>query len=99
RRRFGLHPLQTFTLRRGPEQIDGAWAAVTAEDDDGRRVGHELAGLLGLRPFDLDESRRVLYHAGAVFASNFLVTLHRPAVRSVEAAGVPSGALDALLPL
>src|SRR5688572_2837727 len=27
-RRFGLHPLQTFTHRRGPEQLDGAHAAV-----------------------------------------------------------------------
>src|SRR5688572_13849120 len=25
-RRFGLHPLQTFTLGRGPEQLDGAYA-------------------------------------------------------------------------
>ena len=25
-RRFGVHPLQTFTRARGPEQIDGAWA-------------------------------------------------------------------------
>src|SRR3954466_14753984 len=30
-RRFSLHPLQTFTSGRGPEQLDGAWAAVTAE--------------------------------------------------------------------
>src|SRR5580704_2691071 len=30
-RRFGLHPLQTFVRWRGPEQLDGAWAAVTAE--------------------------------------------------------------------
>src|SRR5712691_3757339 len=30
-RRFSVHPLQTFTLDRGPEQLDGAWAAVTAE--------------------------------------------------------------------
>src|ERR1700704_4565481 len=29
-RRFGVHPLQTFTLARGSEQLDGAWAAVTA---------------------------------------------------------------------
>src|SRR5438270_12890689 len=28
-RRFGMHPLQTFTRSRGPEQLDGAWAAVT----------------------------------------------------------------------
>src|SRR5262245_30715294 len=32
-RRFGMHPLQTFTRRRGPEQLDGAWAAVSGESD------------------------------------------------------------------
>src|SRR6188508_1464386 len=26
KRRFSVHPLQTFTLARGPEQLDGAWA-------------------------------------------------------------------------
>ena len=31
-----LHPLQTFTRARGPEQLDGAWAAVTAETDEAR---------------------------------------------------------------
>src|SRR4051794_15248781 len=30
-RGFSVPPLQTFTLERGPEQLDGAWAAVTAE--------------------------------------------------------------------
>ena len=35
-RRFSLHPLQTFTRSRGPEQLDGAWAAVTAETDEAR---------------------------------------------------------------
>ena len=45
-RRFGVHPLQTFTLRRGPEQLDGAWAAVTAESDDARAVGTWLAETL-----------------------------------------------------
>ena len=30
-RRFSVHPLQTLVRSRGPEQLDGAWAAVTAE--------------------------------------------------------------------
>src|SRR5690242_12878365 len=38
-RRFSVHPLQTFTLARGPEQLDGAWAAVTAETDEARTAG------------------------------------------------------------
>jgi len=95
-RRFGLHPLQTFTRSRGPEQIDGAWAAVTAETDDARARGWWLAERLGLRPFDLKDEERVLYHAGAVVASNFLVTLHRAARALFERAGAPP---EALLPL
>jgi predicted short-subunit dehydrogenase-like oxidoreductase (DUF2520 family) len=96
-RRFGLHPLQTFTRSRGPEQLDGAWAAVTAETDEARALGRELAATLGLRPFDLADDRRVLYHAGASIAANFLVTLRRAAGELLEAAGAPPEALDPLM--
>ena len=95
-RRFSLHPLQTFTRERGPEQLDGAWAAVTAESEDARAVAVWLAETLGLRPFDLADDARTLYHAGAVFASNYVVTLQRAAALLFEAAGAPP---DALLPL
>jgi predicted short-subunit dehydrogenase-like oxidoreductase (DUF2520 family) len=95
-RRFGLHPLQTFTKRRGPEQLDGAHAAVTAESEDARRVGFELAQTLGLEPFELDDDARPLYHAGAAIASNYLVTLHRVASELFHAAGAPP---EALVPL
>jgi predicted short-subunit dehydrogenase-like oxidoreductase (DUF2520 family) len=94
--RFSLHPLQTFTLDRGPEQLDGAWAAVTAEGDEARALGRELATTLGVRPFDLDDGARVLYHAGAAIASNYLVTLYRSASRLFEDAGAPP---EALVPL
>src|ERR671911_1013523 len=57
-RRFGLHPLQTFTRGRGPEQLDGAYAAITAETEDAREVGFELARLLGLQPFALADDKR-----------------------------------------
>jgi predicted short-subunit dehydrogenase-like oxidoreductase (DUF2520 family) len=95
-RRFSLHPLQTFTLDRGPEQLDGAWAAVTAETEDARELGHDLATTLGLKPFDLDDDARVLYHAGAAIAANYLVTLHRAASSLFEDAGAPP---EALVPL
>jgi predicted short-subunit dehydrogenase-like oxidoreductase (DUF2520 family) len=95
-RRFGLHPLQTFTKRRGPEQLDGAHAAVTAETAEAREVGFELARTLGLEPFALDDAARPLYHAGAAIASNYLVTLHRVASELFEAAGAPP---EALVPL
>jgi predicted short-subunit dehydrogenase-like oxidoreductase (DUF2520 family) len=96
-RRFSVHPLQTFTRARGPEQLDGAYAAVTAESDDARAVAVELAETLGLRPFELADDQRALYHAGAAMASNFLVTLRRVAGRLVEDAGAPAEALDPLM--
>lgn len=95
-RRFGLHPLQTFRVGGGPAQLDGASAAVTAERDDARERARWLAGCLNLKPFDLDEGKRVLYHAGATMASNFLVTLYRASRQLVEAAGAPP---EGLLPL
>jgi predicted short-subunit dehydrogenase-like oxidoreductase (DUF2520 family) len=96
-RRFGLHPLQTFTRARGAEQLDGAYAAVTSESEDARETGFELARLLGLTPFGLAEERRDAYHAGAAIASNYLVTLRRAAGTLLEAAGAPSEALDPLM--
>jgi predicted short-subunit dehydrogenase-like oxidoreductase (DUF2520 family) len=96
-RRFSLHPLQTFTRSRGPEQLDGAWAAVTAETDEARRLGFELARVLGLEPFELADEARPLYHAGAAIASNYLVTLHKAAASLVAAAGAPPEALEPLM--
>jgi predicted short-subunit dehydrogenase-like oxidoreductase (DUF2520 family) len=96
-RRFSLHPLQTFTRARGPEQLDGAWAAVTAETDEARELGFELARVLGLEAFELDDDERALYHAGAVVASNYLVTLYEAAAGLVAAAGAPPEALEPLM--
>jgi predicted short-subunit dehydrogenase-like oxidoreductase (DUF2520 family) len=96
-RRFSLHPLQTFTLDRGPEQLDGAWAAVSGESAVALAAGAELAGTLGLKPFELDDEMRPLYHAAASFVSAFLVTLHDVAAELMDAAGAPPEALEPLL--
>jgi predicted short-subunit dehydrogenase-like oxidoreductase (DUF2520 family) len=96
RRRFGLHPLQTFTKRRGAEQLDGAYAAVTAKSIEAQDVGFWLARTLGLEAFPLLDDARPLYHAGAAIASNYLVTLHRVASELFSAAGAPP---EALVPL
>jgi len=88
-RRFSVHPLQTFDRSGDPAQFDGAWAAISGETEEALTVARELAELLGLRPFELADEDRTLYHAGAVFASNYLVTLQRAATRlGVPAEGV-----------
>ena len=96
-RRFGVHPLQTFTRSRGPEQLDGAYAAVTAESAEARERGFWLARTLGLQPFELRDDARPLYHAGAAIASNYLVTLHRAASELFTAAGAPAEGLTPLM--
>jgi predicted short-subunit dehydrogenase-like oxidoreductase (DUF2520 family) len=95
-RRFSLHPLQTFTLDRGPEQLDGAWAALSGETPRALAAGEALADFLGVEPFELDDEMRPLYHAAASFVSAFLVTLHDVAAELMEAAGAPP---EALMPL
>ena len=95
-RRFSLHPLQTFVSHRGPEQLDGAWAAVTGESDEALGAVFRLAGLLRLRPFELEDDARLVYHAAAVMAQSFLVALHAAAAELMEEADAPP---DALLPL
>jgi predicted short-subunit dehydrogenase-like oxidoreductase (DUF2520 family) len=96
-RRFGLHPLQSFSKALGTQQLDGVWGAVTAETDEARNVGWWLAEALGLRPFALDDDKRAAYHAGAAMASNYLVTLRAAAQSLLEAAGAPPEALDPLI--
>ena len=96
-RRFGLHPLQSFSKNLGAGQLDGVWGAVTAESEEARSIGRQLAETLGLRAFDLDDDRRGAYHAGAAMASNYLVTLRAAAQSLLEAAGAPPEALDPLI--
>lgn len=95
-RRFSVHPLQTLVKSRGPEQLDGAFAAVTAETEEAFDHAIWLATTLGLQPFRLDDAARTIYHAGAVIASNYLVTLYRASAELFEDAGAPP---EALVPL
>lgn len=95
-RRFSVHPLQTLTRERGAEQLDGAFAAIGAESPDALDRARWLADLLGLRPFEVADADRALYHAAAVFGGNYLVTLHDVASRLLATVGAPE---EAIVPL
>jgi predicted short-subunit dehydrogenase-like oxidoreductase (DUF2520 family) len=96
-RRFSIHPLQTVVRHRGPEQLDGAWAAVAGENEEALGAAFRLADLLRLRPFELDDEDRLVYHAAAVMAQGFLVALHWAAAELFEEAGAPPAALLPLM--
>ena len=95
--RFSVHPLQTIVRGRGPEQLDNAWAAITGANQNALIRARWLAEELGLRPFELGDDMRALYHAGAVTASNYLVALHDAAARMLELSGAPPAALVPLM--
>jgi predicted short-subunit dehydrogenase-like oxidoreductase (DUF2520 family) len=95
--RFSVHPLQTLTRDRGPEQLDGAWGAVSAESPEAMARARWLADTLGLQPFEVPDADRTLYHAAAVIGGNFLVTLHDVAARLLSEVGAPEAAIVPLM--
>ena len=91
-----VHPLQTVWPDRGPDQLEGAYAAVTGD----WALGAGVAADLGMTPFALADEAKPVYHAASVFASNYLVTLTNTAVDLLGRAGITRDvALAALAPL
>jgi predicted short-subunit dehydrogenase-like oxidoreductase (DUF2520 family) len=98
-RRLATHPLQTFAdVESAVAALPGCWLAVTADDEEGFGMGEGLAADIGAVPFRLRDDERALYHAAAVFASNYLVATSAVAERLFAAAGVPDP-LAAMRPL
>jgi predicted short-subunit dehydrogenase-like oxidoreductase (DUF2520 family) len=96
---LSVHPLQTCpTVEAAVERIPAAAFAVTALDDAGYDLGERLARDAGGRPFRIEDELKPLYHAAAVFASNYLVTVTAIAEELERSAGLndPLGALGPL---
>ena len=98
-RPLAVHPLQTLPDVAGAiERIPGSAIAVTADDEEGYSLGERIAEDLLGEPFRLQDELRPLYHAAAVFASNYLVATSSVAADLFSAAGVPDPA-RAMAPL
>jgi predicted short-subunit dehydrogenase-like oxidoreductase (DUF2520 family) len=96
---LSIHPLQTFPdVESAIGRLDGCPIAVTARTDAGRRLGERLALDVGGRPFPLEDEQKPLYHAAAVFASNYLVGVSALA-RDVGIAAGLRDPLELLAPL
>lgn len=91
---LAFHPLQTFSEPlTGSTRFAGSAIAVTPGPgpryDQARDFGFRLARSLGSQPFLLEDDQKVLYHAAACVASNYLVTLEHCARRIFVQAGMP----------
>lgn len=84
-----IHPLQTFpTVDAALERLVGCPFAITSATEAGVSLGEQLARDAGGRPFRLADDVKAMYHAAAVFASNYLVTVTALAERVGAAAGL-----------
>ncbi len=96
---LSIHPLQTFPdVDAAVDRIPGSGFAVTALGESGFALGERLATDVGGRPFRLADEMKPLYHAAAVFASNYLVTVTSVAEGLFAKAGIRDP-LDLFLPL
>jgi predicted short-subunit dehydrogenase-like oxidoreductase (DUF2520 family) len=87
---LSVHPLMTCPdVEAAIARIPGSAFAVTARSPLAFQVGERIALDAGGRPFALEDAMKPLYHAAAVFASNYLVTLTALAEALEAAAGVP----------
>jgi len=95
-----LHPLQTISdPERAPARLKGTWAAVEGMPR-AVQAAEGLAQELGMRPFRLSGKQKAIYHAGAVFASNYFVVVEAVAQRLLRHAGLSDAeAWQALRPL
>jgi len=95
-----FHPLQTISEpERAAERLKGTWAAVEGMPR-AVEVAEGLARDLGMRPFRLPSNAKAIYHAGAVFASNYFVVVEAVAQRLLRHAGLSDKeAWEALRPL
>lgn len=95
-----FHPLQSFPSPQPPEAFRDITVATDASSARLERRLAELARELGARPRHVGDPDRVLYHAAAVFASNYTVAVVAEATRILQAAGwTADEAEQALIPL
>jgi predicted short-subunit dehydrogenase-like oxidoreductase (DUF2520 family) len=84
-----VHPIRSFA---SPEQViasfEGTWSGMEGTAR-ALPILERLFRAIGARTVEIDSSKKMLYHAAAVFASNYLVTLADIALEAYQEAGIP----------
>jgi predicted short-subunit dehydrogenase-like oxidoreductase (DUF2520 family) len=83
-----MHPLQSFAADQPGNPFAGIMMAVEG-DAAAVEAARMMAEVLGANPFTIQTDKKTLYHAAAVSASNYLVTLMGFAVDLMTASGAP----------
>ena len=84
-----VHPIRSFA---DPDAVAAQFAGTFCgiEGDDGAlAVLTPALQAIGAQPVPIKAEAKTVYHAAAVFASNYLVTVLDAALRAYQAAGIP----------
>lgn len=84
-----IHPLRSFADPARAAALFPGTACAVDGDAGAVKVLEEFIRAIGGDPLRVKTGRKRLYHAGAVFASNYLVAILEAALRLFEEAGVP----------
>lgn len=93
---LAFHPVQTFVYPSDSSVLDGIAVGMTGSPD-ALRTGRKLAARLGLRPVEIREADRPLYHLATALVSNGMVTLSAMAHQILRDCGVDGIESRALL--
>lgn len=85
----GIHPIRSFAQpEKVVEDFPGTYCGVEG-DQRALDVLTPLFNSVGARFVPIEREAKVLYHAAAVFASNYMVTLLDTAIQTYARAGIP----------
>ena len=95
-----LHPLQSFAAPTYPENPFRGIIMAGEGDDKALDLSRDIAAGFQAVFLKIETAHKTLYHAAAVVASNYLVTLLAASTRLLEGSGIaPEETLQVLLPL
>lgn len=92
------HPILSFAqFDRAVGQFAGTFCALQGDSPAVGQINRWMTALGG-QCFEVEESQKLLYHAAAVFSSNFLPVLQHTAQQLWLASGVPPKVVERLWP-
>lgn len=84
-----VHPIRSFADPSSvAAQFEGTFCGIEGDAGALALLTPALTAI-GARPVPIEASAKTVYHAAAVFASNYLVTVLDAALRAYQAAGIP----------
>ncbi|SLM31630.1 putative coenzyme F420-dependent NADP oxidoreductase [Desulfamplus magnetovallimortis] len=84
-----IHPLQSFAPYKHGQPSPFKGVNISLEgDEQAVKSGHKMIEELGAKPFSIPTKAKTLYHAAAVVASNYLVTLEHFALQLLHEVGL-----------